>query len=265
MEIIQGEEPLDILRAMSVEIQNGKSREGDPEKESVGIQLNSLKKATTKLCRQDTMRTLPKVFSFSSKKDSSYNMHFPNSSYTQFKILLRRMALQSSRNKSIFFIMLLHHIFSGFVLGGIYFGSANDATKPFMNFKFCISVLVFFMYTHIMTQVLIFPTEVKLLQREYFNRWYGLKPYYMALTVSTLPTMILFGSIFLAISYLLSAQPLDILRFMKYSFICLLIGAVSEGYGLAIGSMFNVMVSRSTVAPINKYRLATFVSNNITF
>ncbi|CAG2064358.1 unnamed protein product [Timema podura] len=99
MEIIQGEEPLDILRAMSVEIQNGKSREGDPEKESVGIQLNSLKKATTKLCRQDTMRTLPKVFSFSSKKDSSYNMHFPNSSYTQFKILLRRMALQSSRNK----------------------------------------------------------------------------------------------------------------------------------------------------------------------
>nr|CAD7267456.1 unnamed protein product [Timema shepardi] len=163
------------------------------------------------------------------------------------------------RISTTFFLMLSHHIFSALVLGGIYFGTGNDATKPFMNFKFCIAVLVFFMYTHIMTQVLLFPTEVKLLQREYFNRWYGLKPYYMALTVSTLPTLILFGFAFLVVSYLLSAQPLDLVRFMKYCLICLLVGAVSEGYGLAIGSMFGVMIG-GLVAFLIFYRMVAYLA-----
>jgi hypothetical protein len=34
------------------------------------------------------------------------------------------------------------------------------------------------------------PTAVKLLKREYFNRWYGLKAYYMAITVASIPPMV---------------------------------------------------------------------------
>lgn len=34
------------------------------------------------------------------------------------------------------------------------------------------------------------PLEVKLLRREYFNRWYSLKAYYMALTIASLPLLV---------------------------------------------------------------------------
>lgn len=35
------------------------------------------------------------------------------------------------------------------------------------------------------------PSEVKLLKREYFNRWYSLRPYFIALQISKVPTMVI--------------------------------------------------------------------------
>lgn len=35
------------------------------------------------------------------------------------------------------------------------------------------------------------PSEVKLLKKECFNRWYGLSPYYAALTLSRLPFQVI--------------------------------------------------------------------------
>lgn len=52
-------------------------------------------------------------------------------------------------------IQFFHHFLSAFILGGIYYGTGNTADNPFMNFKFSLSVLVFFMYTYIMTPVLL--------------------------------------------------------------------------------------------------------------
>ncbi|GBP92174.1 ATP-binding cassette sub-family G member 4 [Eumeta japonica] len=88
-------------------------------------------------------------------------------------------------------IQLLHHVLSAVLLGGIFYKVGNNGDAPIVNFKFCISVLVFFMYTYLMIPVLLFPMEVRLLRREYFNRWYSLKAYYAALTFSTIPVMIL--------------------------------------------------------------------------
>lgn len=35
------------------------------------------------------------------------------------------------------------------------------------------------------------PQEVKIVKKECFNRWYGLTPYYMALTVSRIPLQVI--------------------------------------------------------------------------
>jgi hypothetical protein len=40
-------------------------------------------------------------------------------------------------------------------MGGIFLQTGDDAKRPFANVKFCLSVLVFFLYTHIMTPVLL--------------------------------------------------------------------------------------------------------------
>lgn len=41
------------------------------------------------------------------------------------------------------------------LIGGIFLQIGDDAKRPFANVKFCLSVLVFFLYTHIMTPVLL--------------------------------------------------------------------------------------------------------------
>jgi len=48
-----------------------------------------------------------------------------------------------------------HHLFSALILGAIFYGVGNDGSRPFDNFKFCISVLIFFMYTYTMAPVLL--------------------------------------------------------------------------------------------------------------
>jgi len=50
-------------------------------------------------------------------------------------------------------IQLFHHLFSAVLIGGIFLQAGDDAKRPFTNVKFCLSVLVFFLYTHVMTPV----------------------------------------------------------------------------------------------------------------
>lgn len=231
IEIIQGENH-ECITALSSEIQNGKTSMQSPD-----LTIKKEKKSVTKLCRQETMEAMSNFFA----EDSDEKYDFPTSFCEQFCILFRRRMLQQMRNKTTLWIMLCHHLISGSLLGTIFLGVGDDANRPFDNFKFVISVVVFFMYTHVMCPVLVFPAEVNILRREYFNRWYGLKSYFMALTVSSIPSQIIFGFIFITTSYLLSDQPMDISRFALFSTIGLLLGFTSEGWGLTIGSIFNEM------------------------
>lgn len=80
---------------------------------------------------------------------------FPTNFRTQFCILLSRMFLQMKRNKSMLWIQLFHHILSGLLVGGIFYGIGEDAGQMIANFKYCMSVVAFFMYTYVMVPVLI--------------------------------------------------------------------------------------------------------------
>lgn len=73
---------------------------------------------------------------------------------TQFWILLTRMFTQKWRSKATLRLQIIHHVMSGILLGGIFFGMGNDAAMAISNFKFCISILVFFVYTYAMVPVL---------------------------------------------------------------------------------------------------------------
>lgn len=86
-------------------------------------------------------------------EDFSYE--FANGFRTQFLILLGRMFLQMSRNKTMIWIQIIHHLISGGLLGSIFFGIGNDAGMAVSNFNFCLSVMVFFVYTHVMVPVLL--------------------------------------------------------------------------------------------------------------
>lgn len=86
------------------------------------------------------------------------------------------------------------------------------------------------------------PQELRVVKKECFNRWYGLTPYYLALTISRLPLQILFNFIFSTLVYTLSGLPMEPWRFLTFTMIGIIVSFVSEGLGLAIGATFNVTV-----------------------
>ncbi|XP_015366399.1 PREDICTED: ATP-binding cassette sub-family G member 1-like [Diuraphis noxia] len=244
-EVLDNDTIVDLTR----EIQNGKVILCDDLDEME----NGM--ATSKLCRTDTLITLPPVFDDAPKVDQS-EAEYPSSFSTQFSILLARKTKQFCRNSTGLWISFFHHTFSALLLGSIYYGIGSDGNRPFENFKFCISVIVFFVYTHVMGPVLTFPSEVKLLRREYFNHWYSLKSYIFASTITSLPSMILFGSLFLVIVYFMSAQPIEWIRFSQFMAIGLFTGYTSEGLGVLIGSS----VKNSTGAVMTPALLAPMLA-----
>lgn len=181
-------------------------------------------------------------------KEGAEDFEFATGFWAQFYLLICRTFLQMARDKTFMWIQAFHHILSGGLMGGLFFGVGMDGSQAIANFKYCLCIMVFFAFTHTMTQVLLFPSEILLLKREYFNRWYSLKAYYAAMTITSLPLLVFAGLIFLIIAYLLAGQPLEFHRFFYFFLMSMLSAMASQALGLLVGSIFNIKLG-SVVGP----------------
>uniref|UniRef100_T1GX15 ABC-2 type transporter transmembrane domain-containing protein n=1 Tax=Megaselia scalaris TaxID=36166 RepID=T1GX15_MEGSC len=111
----------------------------------------------------------------------------------------------------------------------------------FDHLKFCVGCILVIVYTQVMTPILSYSMEVKLVKKEYFNRWYSLTAYYMALTVSRIPLQIFFNIVFLSLVYYLAGLPPQLWRFCLFSLAGLMVSFAAEGFGLAIGATFSMV------------------------
>nr|ASS36029.1 ABCG1 [Samia ricini] len=161
----------------------------------------------------------------------------------QFNILLKRMILQTIRNKYYLWLRVGLHLFLGLIIGLLFNKMGYDASKTIFNFGFCYACVIVMLYIPMMPVLLAFPTEIQLVKREYFNRWYGLKPYYAALVVSRTPATIMFSLLYLTITYPLTSQPLETPRILMFTTICVMVALISESMGTAISSILNVVNS----------------------
>ncbi|XP_073996883.1 ATP-binding cassette sub-family G member 1-like [Rhodnius prolixus] len=175
---------------------------------------------------------------------------FSVSCWTQFFTLLSRMLLQVRRNKVGLQIQLYNHLGCSLALGIMFYQMAKDGQEFFNHMKFCIGVIVFHTYTQCMVPILAYPFEVKLLKKEHFNQWYGLCPYYLALTFSKVPTITFFSLLYLTIVYTLSGLPYELDRFLVFCTVGVTVAFVAEGMGLMIGSVFSV-TNGAAVGPLS--------------
>ncbi|KAF2894578.1 hypothetical protein ILUMI_11595, partial [Ignelater luminosus] len=169
--------------------------------------------------------------------DTNKKIRFAASFWMQFSTLYGRMMLQTSRNKARIAMQLFSYLILAVTYGLLFLGIGNNAELATSNFKYFTFSTLIFMYLHMFPHALLFPFEFELLKREYFNRWYGLKPYFLALILRNIPTMIVLGLMFIVITYLMTDQPLEWHRFLKFCLVCLLVAFASEGLGYAIGSI----------------------------
>ncbi|GLV37361.1 uncharacterized protein CBL_10672 [Carabus blaptoides fortunei] len=191
---------------------------------------------------------------YDSKSEKAIKQQTPPSPFWQLWILLGRMLLQRWRNKAFLISQLIHHIVSSVLLGAIFYGIGNDAAYFLPNFKLALSIGVFYVYTYVMVPILNFPYDLKLLKREHFNNWYGLLPYYLAYSFSTIPALVVNVCIFSLIVYTMTGQPMELDRFIYFALLGLLAGLCSEGLGFVIGAIGRVkngsVMGPAIVAPL---------------
>lgn len=185
-----------------------------------------------------------KAFSKRIKQDSD-----SVSGTRQFLVLLHLMMKKILRNRIALWIQFIHHLMCGLMFGLIFYKAANQGERMFDHLKYCIGCILVIVYTQVMVPILSFPMEVKLVKKEFFNRWYSLTPYYMALTISRLPLQIFFNMIFLSFTYWMSGLPNELWRFMLFSSVGIITSFVAEGMGLAIGATFSI-TNGSAVGPL---------------
>lgn len=79
-----------------------------------------------------------------------------------------------------------------------------------------------------------------MVKREHFNRWYSTGAYYLALSIVDIPAQLLNNSIFVSITYFMTKQPAELLRFGLFFLVSSLVSFTSQGLGVLSGSMANI-------------------------
>lgn len=165
---------------------------------------------------------------------------YPTSECQQFWIVLKRTLLFSRRDWTLMYLRLFAHILVGLLIGALYYDIGNDGAKVLSNLGFLFFNMLFLMYTSMTITILSFPLELPVLLKENFNRWYSLKAYYLAITVSDIPFQAIFCIMYVSIVYFMTSQPPVMMRFSMFLGTCLLISFVAQSVGLVVGAAMNV-------------------------
>uniref|UniRef100_A0A6B2E5V2 Putative abc transporter n=1 Tax=Phlebotomus kandelakii TaxID=1109342 RepID=A0A6B2E5V2_9DIPT len=160
--------------------------------------------------------------------------------FHQFWVVLKRTLLFSRRDWTLMYLRLFAHVMVGFLIGALYYDIGNDGAKVLSNLGFLFFNMLFLMYTSMTITILSFPLEMPVLLKENFNRWYSLRSYYMAITISDIPFQAIFCVVYVSIVYYFTSQPFEMFRFSMFLTSCLLISFVAQSVGLVVGAAMNV-------------------------
>ena len=74
--------------------------------------------------------------------------------WMQYKLLVQRMITKMWRDKSYIKLKFYMNICLGLLVGGIYVGVGNDATKALFNFGFAFTIVIGYLYLPLMPVLL---------------------------------------------------------------------------------------------------------------
>ncbi|XP_047530196.1 ATP-binding cassette subfamily G member 4 [Vanessa atalanta] len=159
----------------------------------------------------------------------------------QRSVLIRRGFLKAKRDPTMTHLRLMVNVVVGIMLGALFINAGNEGSRVLENYNLLFAILMHHMMSPMMLTILTFPSEMSILLKEHFNRWYSLGSYYISITIVDLPISIVSCAIFSVIVYLMSSQPLDIARFAMFFAISVYTVLVAQSFGLMVGAVFNVV------------------------
>ncbi|KAL9697521.1 hypothetical protein quinque_000962 [Culex quinquefasciatus] len=165
---------------------------------------------------------------------------FATSRWRQFWILLKRTVRTSLRDTALTQMRVVSHVVVGLLIGCFYYDIGRDASKIIDNAGCIFFTLLFTMFTAMMPTILTFPLEFGVLEKEHLNYWYSLESFYLARTAADVPFQIFFTTVYVAIVYSLSSQPMELKRAALFTMICVLNSLVAQSFGLLVGAGLRV-------------------------
>ncbi|XP_060833115.1 ATP-binding cassette sub-family G member 1-like isoform X2 [Bombus pascuorum] len=156
--------------------------------------------------------------------------------WKQLFILLKRNAIRLSRDKVLTFTRLSMHFIIALIVGVIYFKIGQDAVYVLDNFNLLFFNIMFLMFSAFSATVTTFPSELPIIMREHFNRWYKLHSFYLANKLADIPIQFTAISLYILIVYYMSDQLLELQRFCLYTLMCFAVSMVAQTFGLLVGT-----------------------------
>ncbi|EDV57509.1 ATP-binding cassette sub-family G member 1 [Drosophila erecta] len=173
-----------------------------------------------------------------SSKDLTKHI-YPPTEYMRLWLLIGRCHLQFFRDWTLTYLKLGIHVLCSILIGLFFGDSGSNATKQISNVGMIMIHCVYLWYTTIMPGILRYPAEIEIIRKETFNNWYKLRTYYLATIITSTPVHIIFSTVYITIGYLMTDQPVEMERFVKYLLSAVVITICADGLGVFLGTVLN--------------------------
>lgn len=128
----------------------------------------------------------------------------------------------------------------------------NSKANTGDNIAFVFFVTLFLVMSSMMPTVLTFPTEVRILQEELKNGYYGCSSYYLAKVIADTPFIIFNAILFCSIVYPLTGQLLEPKIFYLFTFVAIVAALIAHCIGMLFGTIYVHSVASATfMAPLS--------------
>ncbi|KAG8326265.1 hypothetical protein J6590_046532 [Homalodisca vitripennis] len=175
------------------------------------------------------------------QRQSSSNIQgYPISTFAQFCILFKRCTLCINRDLQLSRVRLTTHAVVSLLLGILFYNFGTDASKVYGNFSFIFFNVLFVFFATSMPTICTFPKEADVFLREQSNNWYPIRAYYFAKILADLPLQILCPTIFVAVGWYMTGQPLVLYRFGMLWLVSVLVAVLAQTIGNACGAALTV-------------------------
>ncbi|BES94068.1 ABC-2 type transporter [Nesidiocoris tenuis] len=176
-----------------------------------------------------------------SRSNLSPEQEYGLSLWSQMTILIKRCFLCTMRDKFHMYSRLVMHLIIGILIGIFFWNMGGDAGRVMNNFSLMFFSALFLAFSALQSTVISFPLEVPIVRKEHFNRWYCVSSYYLANTVADFPIQVCCVIFYCLPVYWMSGQPIEFMRFTRFTFICTIVSLLAQSIGYFVGSCMRVM------------------------